>query len=413
MSLRFVSALGVVALILFAWAFSTRRDRFPWWTVGSGLALQIVFAAFILETPFGEGIFGAARTAMNQISVFAQTGAAMVFGPLADQEAVNRGLGGGGVIFAITITSIIIVVSSLSALLYHYGVLPRVVHGVAWIMRRVMRTTGSESLAAAGNIFLGQTEAALIIRPYLPHMTPSELHALMVTGMATIATSVFAVYAQMGIDAGHLLAASVMSAPGGLLMAKILLPETLESETSATHSAVVKRTSVNGIDALCRGAAEGMSLAINVLAMLIAFVAVVALANALFGSLQHAFGAKTPITLEQVFGWVNWPFAWVIGVPTADCAAVGQVLGKRIVLNEFVGFLDLAALKDSISPRSYILATYALCGFANFSSIAIQIGGIGALVPERRGELARLGLRAMVGGLLASYLTAGIAGMFV
>jgi CNT family concentrative nucleoside transporter len=413
MSPRFVSALGVVALILFAWAFSTRRDRFPWWTVVSGLALQLLFAAVILETALGERIFGGARAAMNQISVFAQAGAAMVFGPLADKTAVDHGLGGGGVIFAITITAVIIVVSSLSALLYHYGVLQRVVHAVAWVMRRVMRTTGSESLAAAANIFLGQTEAALIIRPYLPHMTPSELHALMVTGMATIATSVFAVYAQMGIDAGHLLAASVLSAPAGLLMAKILLPETLESETSATHSAAVERASVNGIDALCRGAAEGMSLAINVLAMLIAFVAVVALANALFASVQHVCGATHAITFEQVLGWVNWPFAWVIGIPAADCAAVGQVLGKRIVLNEFVGFLDLAALRDSISPRSYILATYALCGFANFSSIAIQIGGIGALVPERRGELARLGLRAMVGGLLASYLTASVAGMFI
>jgi CNT family concentrative nucleoside transporter len=413
MPLQLVSALGIVALIAFTWICSTRRDRFPWRTVISGLVLQILFAALILKTSLGEGVFGAARAAINQISLFAQQGAAMVFGPLADQGAVNRGLGGGGVIFAITITAIIIVVSALSTLLYHYGVLQRAVHGAAWVMQRVMRTTGSESLAAAGNIFLGQTEAALIIRPYLPHMTASELHALMVTGMATIATSVFAVYAQMGIEAGHLLAASVMSAPSGLLVAKILLPETRESETSATHSTTVPRTSVNGIDALCRGAAEGMSLAINVLAMLIAFVAVVALANALFGSLQHLFGFKDAITLEHVFGWVNWPFAWVMGVPAADCAAVGQVLGKRIVLNEFVGFLDLAALKEQLTPRSFTLATYALCGFANFSSIAIQIGGIGALVPERRGELASLGLRAMVGGLLASYLTASIAGMFI
>lgn len=413
MSLSLVSAFGALVLLAFTWALSVHRDRFPWRTVLCGMGLQLLFAVFMLRTPFGEPIFGAVRSTMNQIGTFAQQGAAMVFGPLADSASVGRAMGGGGVVFAITITAIIIVVSSLSGLLYHYGVLQRVVHGVAWVMRRAMRTSGSESLAAAGNIFLGQTEAALLIRPYLPHMTPSELHALMVTGMATIATSVFAVYSQMGIDAGHLLAASVLSAPGGLMVAKILYPETQPSETSAERSAAVKRETVNGIDALCRGASEGMALAINVLAMLIAFVAAVALANALISWPQTAFGVTQPVTLQQIVGWINWPFAWLLGIPAEDCAKIGQVLGQRIVLNEFVGFLDLNALRPEISERSFILATYALCGFANFSSIAIQIGGIGALVPERRGELARLGLRAMVGGLLASYLTACIAGIFI
>lgn len=413
MSLRFTSGFGIVALLAIAWIFSTRRDRFPWWTVLSGLALQFAFGALILRTPFGEPVFGAARSAMNQLGVFAQKGAAMVFGPLADADALSHALGGGGFVFAIIVTSTIIVVSSLSSLLYHYGILQRVVHGTAWVMQRTMRTSGSESLAAAGNIFLGTTEAALIIRPYLPHMTPSEMHALVVTGMASIAVSVFAVYAQMGIDAGHLLAASVMSAPAGLMMAKVLFPETLESETSAAHSTTVERHTVNGIDALCSGASEGMMLSINVLAMLIAFVSVVALANGLIAWPQEALGAANPITLERIFGWINWPFAWLLGIPAADCAKVGQVLGERIVLNEFIGYLDLAKLRDSISPRSYILATYALCGFANFSSIAIAIGGIGALVPERRGELARIGLRAMAGGVLATYLMACIAGVLV
>lgn len=413
MGLSFLSAFGAAVLLLLAWVLSTNRRLFPWRTVLSGLALQVIFALFILKTPFGEPIFGAVRSAMNQIGAFAQQGAAMVFGPLADAGALGRAFGGGGVVFAITISAIIIVVSSLSSLLYHYGVLQRVVHAAATVMRRVMGTSGSESLAAAGNIFLGQTEAALIIRPYLPHMTTSELYALMVTGMATIATSVFAVYAQIGIDAGHLLTASVMSAPAALLMAKIMIPETASSETSAGRGATVERTTVNGIDALCRGASEGMSLAINVLAMLIAFVAVVALANALLAWPQTAVGVAAPVSLQQIMGWINWPFAWLLGVPAADCEKVGQVLGTRIVLNEFVGFLDLSALRGEISDRSYVLATYALCGFANFSSIAIQIGGIGALVPERRGELARLGLRAMVGGLLASYLTACVAGIFI
>ncbi len=413
MGLSLLSAFGACILLLVAWGLSRHRDRFPWRAVLSGLALQIVFALFILKTPFGEPLFGAVRAVMNQIGTFAQQGAAMVFGPLADAKTLDRALGGGGVVFAITISAIIIVVSALSSLLYHYGILQRVVHAVATVMRRVMGTTGSESLAAAGNIFLGQTEAALLIRPYLPHMTASELNALMVTGMATIATSVFAVYAQIGIDAGHLLAASVMSAPAALLIAKIMLPETQASETSASHTAAVPRASVNGIDALCRGASEGMALAINVLAMLIAFVAVVALANALLAWPQGLLGREHPITLQQIMGWINWPFAWLLGVPVADCEKVGQILGTRIVLNEFVGFLDLTALRGQISERSFILATYALCGFANFSSIAIQIGGIGALVPERRGELAQLGLRAMVGGLLASYLTACIAGIFI
>jgi CNT family concentrative nucleoside transporter len=413
MSLRLVSALGIVALIFLAWVFSTRRDRFPWWTVVSGLALQFVFAVAILKTPFGEPVFGAARTTMNQLGVFAQQGAAMVFGPLADQDVLHHTLGGSGVVFAIIVTATVIVVSALSSLLYHYGILQRIVHATAWVMRRVMRTSGSESLAAAGNVFLGTTEAALIIRPYLPKMTLSELHALVVTGMASIAVSVFAVYAQMGIDAGHLLAASVLSAPAGLLMAKVLFPETEESPTAAGHPVSVPRHTVNGIDALCQGASEGMMLAINIIAMLIAFVSFVALVNALIAWPQSALGLDAPVTLQRLFGWVNWPFAWLLGIPANDCEKVAQVLGERIVLNEFIAYLDLAKLRDVISPRSYILTTYALCGFANFSSIAIAIGGIGALVPERRHELARIGLRAMVGGLLATYLMACVAGILI
>jgi CNT family concentrative nucleoside transporter len=321
--------------------------------------------------------------------------------------------GAGSVVFATILISTIIVVSSLSSFLYHYGILQKVVHAFAWVMQRVMRTSGSESLAAASNVFLGTTEAALIIRPYLRGMTPSELHALIVTGMASIAVSVFAVYANMGIEAGNLLAASVMSAPAGLLMAKVLFPETLESETAAGHSAAVERETVNGFDALCRGASDGMMLALNVIAMLVAFVAAVALVNGLIAWPQHSAGVANPVTLQQIFGWLNWPFAWLMGVPAADCAKVGQVLGERIVLNEFIAYIDLASIKDAISPRSYTIATYALCGFANFSSIAIAIGGIGALAPERRGDLARLGLRAMIGGLGATYIMACIAGMLI
>jgi CNT family concentrative nucleoside transporter len=298
-------------------------------------------------------------------------------------------------------------------LLYHYGILQRVVKGIAWLMQRLMRTSGSESLAAAANIFMGQTEAPLVIKPYLKHVTRSELFAIMVPGMASVAGGVLAAYVAFGVSAGHLITASFMSAPAALLIAKIMLPETEPSETAAGANAVLEKPARNGIDAVCLGASEGMTLSLNVMAMLIAFVALVALANGMLGGVQGWFGVANPVKLETIIGWLNAPAAWLIGVPWADCQKVGEVLGTRIVLNEFVGYLSLADLQKTgaIGERSFTLATYALCGFANFSSIAIQIGGIGALAPERRGELAALGLRAMVGGLLACYMTATVVGL--
>jgi CNT family concentrative nucleoside transporter len=244
-------------------------------------------------------------------------------------------------------------------------------------------------------------------------MTPSEIMALMTAGMATIATGVMVVYPRFGADAGHILIASVLSAPAALLIAKVMYPETEKSQTDAAHSASVERTSVNSIDALCRGTTDGVAMAINVMAMLIAFVAVVALANALFGWVQGLFGVAQPLTLQVVLGWLNAPFAWLIGIESKDCVLVGQTFGERIVLNEFIGYLSLGEHQAEMSPRSFILATYALCGFANFASIAIQIGGIGALAPERRADLARIGFRAMIGGLLACYLTASLVGILI
>jgi len=322
-------------------------------------------------------------------------------------------------VFAVLVTGTIIIVSALSSLFYHWGILQKVVHAVAWVMRKVMRTSGSETLAAAANIFMGQTEAPLVIKPYVLRMTRSELLCLMTGGMATIAGGVAAVYIKMGMDAGHqdiaghLLTASVLSAPAALLISKVMLPETEQSETAASAPADVPRTTVNSIDALCRGAGEGMTLAINVIAMLIAFIAVVALANYLITFPQSKLGVAAPVTLQTFFGWVNAPFAWLMGVPSQDCMAVGGILGERIVLNEFIGYLSLTGPNTHVAERSFTLATYALCGFANFSSIAIQVGGIGSLAPERRGDMARLGLRAMIGGLLASYLTATIAGILL
>ncbi|MGZ5002747.1 MAG: NupC/NupG family nucleoside CNT transporter [Chthoniobacterales bacterium] len=414
MFLRFISALGVIVMILCAWLLSQNPKRFPWRTVLWGLSLQFAFAIFILKTPFGLAIFAAGQRIIDKLNLFAIEGARMVFGPLANGDVLKNAFGpGNSYIFAVFISATIIVISALSALFYHWGILQRVVHAMAWVMRKAMRTSGSESLGAASNIFLGQTEAALVIRPYIPRMTMSELMALMTTGMATIASGVMIVYAQMGVDAGHLLTASVLSAPAGLLIAKIMFPETEVSETRSTASAEVKRTTVNSIDALCRGAGEGVALAINVIGMLIAFVATVALANYIFSAVQRWGGVANPITIQNVLGYVNWPFAYMLGVPLNDCQLVGQVLGERIVLNEFIGYFSLTQQKAQLDPRSFILATYALCGFANFSSIAIQIGGIGALAPDRRGDLARLGMRAMVGGLLACYLTATVVGVLI
>ena len=413
MLLKLIGLLGLVAFIALAWALSLDRKRFPWRTVWSGLALQFVFAWLILRTKIGAAIFDYTNRAVDRLIGFAEEGSKMVFGPLANGKLLADKWGPeNAFIFVITVSSTIILVSAVSSLLYHYGVLQRVVKGMSWVMERVMKTSGSESLAAAANIFMGQTEAPLVIKPYLAHMTRSELLAVMIPGMASIAGGVMAAYVSFGVSAGHLLTASVMSAPAALLISKIMLPETEQSETAEGATAKLELESTNGIDAICRGASEGMALSLNVMGMLIAFVAVVAMANFLISVPQtEIFKMSDPVTLQKLFGWVNAPFAWLMGVPAKDCVAVGQVLGERIVLNEFIGYLSLAKLKDTIDPRSFTIATYALCGFANFASIAIQIGGIGALAPSRRAELAQFGVRAMVGGLLACYMMATITSL--
>jgi CNT family concentrative nucleoside transporter len=418
MSLKFVSLLGVTMMIFLAWLCSLNRKIFPWRTVLWGLGLQLIFALFILKTPIGAAVFNLAQRAVLKLNEVAMQGAGLVFGPLANDGVLKEAFGPANApIFAILISATIIVVSSLSSLLYHWGILQRVVHGAAWVMRRAMRTSGSETLATAANIFIGQTEAPLLIKPYIAGMTRSELLALMVGGMATIAGGVLAVYSEFGRKAGfpdmagHLIAASVMSAPAALMISKIILPETGPSETASQAPVKIERTATNSIDALCRGAADGLQLSLNVMAMLIAFVAVVALVNFLIGFLLRPFDSH--LTLQTLFGWVNAPFAWLMGVPAKDCLAIGQVLGERIVLNELFGYLSLAQQRSGLDERSFVLATYALCGFANLGSIAIQIGGIGALAPDRRGDLARLGIRAMIGGLLACYLTATIVGVLI
>ena len=419
MQLKLISLLGLVVFIGIAWAISNRRKLFPWRTVLWGVALQFIFAVLILKTPWGAAVFDFAGRAINKLIQFSNEGCQFVFGPLAVDATMQKVFPERPLVFAVLVTGTIIIVAALSSLLYHWGVLQKVVHAMAWVMRKAMRTSGSETLAAAANIFMGQTEAPLVIKPYVARMTRSELLCLMTGGMATIAGGVLAVYVSMGTAAGHpdiaghLLTASVLSAPSALLISKVMLPETEQSETAATSPADVPRTTANGIDALCRGEGEGMTLAINVMAMLIAFIAIVALANYLITFPQMRLGVAHPVTLQMIFGWVNAPFAWLIGVPAQDCQAIGGILGERIVLNEFIGYLSLTGPNTHVDGRSFTLATYALCGFANFSSIAIQVGGIGSLAPERRADMARLGVRAMIGGLLASYLTATIAGILL
>lgn len=417
MPLRLVSLFGLVALIALAWTFSNNRRLFPWRVVGWGVGLQFAFAIFILKTPVGRGFFEGAQRVVNLLNVFAAEGARMVFGPLGDRALLGRAFGEtNNYIFAISVTALIIFVSAISNVLYHWRILQRVVSAIAWIMQRTMKTSGSETLAAASNIFLGQTEAALVIKPYIPTMTRSEIMVLMVTGMSTIATSVLVVYAGLeGMSAGHILTASVLSSPSGLLIAKTMFPETELRRTGDGNEFTEEPVSVNSTDALCRGASDGVTMAINVLAMVITFVAVVALLNSLFVGLQHTSGIAAPVTLQQLFGWVNAPIAYIMGVPARDCAFIGQVLGERVVLNEFIAYISLSnyivANPGVLDPRSVTLASYALCGFANFTSIAIQIGGIGAIAPTRRRDLAKLGFRAMIGGLLACYVTTAVVGV--
>lgn len=417
--LRLISLLGIVVFLALAWLLSNNRRLFPWRTVLWGLGLQFFFALFILKTSIGQSIFAGAQNVCDQLNLYAFQGAELVFGPLAQADSLRGAFGPEkGYVLAITISATIIFISALSSLLYHWGVLQRVVAGMAWVMQKTMRTTGSESLGGASNIFLGQTEAALLIKPYLAKMTQSEMMALMTTGMSTIATGVMAVYAGMkGVSAGHIVTASVLGAPAGLLVAKVMFPETEKSDTGELHHFSVERTAQNSIDALCTGASEGVTLSLTVLGMLIAFVAMVALFNALFQWPQTSFGVAHPVTVQQVLGWFNAPLAWLMGVPAKDCMTIGQVLGERIVLNEFVGYLNLSGMVQAhpgqLAERSVTLASYALCGFANFGSIAITIGGIGTLAPSRRQDLAKLGLRSMIAGLLACYLFASVVGVLI
>ena len=428
------AVIGVIGLLALAYFFSEDRKKVNWRVVGGGLALQCAIALGVLRLSWIEAFFGwIAGLFATALDISVQA-AGFVFGPLSDIVTMNAAFEGRGFVFAFMALPSILFFSALSSLLYYFGILQLVVRGMAWVMSRVMRLSGAESLAAAANVFVGQTEAPLLVKPYVPKLTRSELLALMVGGMATIAGSVFAIY--MGMLGGSdeqsklefgkfLLCASAMNAPAALLMAKVLVPEREEVSQDLT----VSRESIgrNPIDALANGTTQGLQLALNVAAMLIAFYAVIMLVNemlafvggiALFGDanlnqwIQESSGERfDALSLQALFGFLFAPIAWLIGVSSHEILQVGQLIGTKIFATEFFAYAELAGMKEEgLSSHSVFLSTFALCGFANFMSIGIQIGGIGALAPDRRGDLASLGVKALFGGTMASLLSATIAG---
>lgn len=435
---RMMGFVGCGVLLLIALALSENRKRIDWKLVGAGTAMQFAFAVLVLKTAPGKAFFQFANDAIRKLLSFSEQGARFVFGGLVGNSVPVLGADGQptgdlaqvGSLLAFGIMPTILFFSALSAILYYLGVLQLVVRGLAWIMQKMMRISGAESLAAAANVFVGQTEAPLTVRPFLEKMTRSELMALMTGGFATVAGGVLAVYVGMLKDvfpdiAGHLLAASVMSAPASFVMAKIIVPETETPETAEGAEISIEQTDANLLDAASRGTSEGLLLALNVAAMLITFMALIPMLNwvvQLPGIPMDWLGFTGAaawfevLTLEQMLGWVLGPLAFLMGVPWVDAMAVGTMLGTKTIINEFVAYLQLAGAMQNgtlAHGKSVIIATYALCGFSNLASIGIQIGGLSVLVPSRRGDLARLGFRAMVGASLACFQTAALAGILL
>ena len=418
---------GIIVFLAICWLLSDARSQISWRIVGWGLALQLALALLVLGIPalqipgILQPLFALLASAVNALLSLSAEGSQFVFGDLARPEKF-------GFIFAIQVLMIIPFVASLMALLSHWGVLQQVVYWLGMLMQKTMKVSGAESLAAAANVFLGQTEAPLAIRNYLSKMTRSELFCVMVGGFATVAGAVLAAYVGVLQDvvpniAEHLITASVMSAPAALLIAKILIPETDTPQTAGVIKVNTEVSSVNSIDALAIGAREGLFLAFNVATMLLCFISVVALVNSLLAHVGEwiafpswgvaADGAEAQLNLQTILGLICAPLAWLMGIPWSEAIVAGSVIGEKTVLNEFVAYLSLAELKESLSPRSMIILSYALCGFANFSSIGILIGGIGSLVPERQHDIAKLSLRALVGGTLAAFITAAVASLFI
>ena len=401
---RLSGLLGIIAILGLAYVFSADQKAIRIKTVAWGLGLQFALALFVLRTTAGVSIFRWTGEEINRLLSFAHDGSTFVFGQLGTP-------GNTVAVFAFQVLPTIIFIAALFAILYYFGIMQIVVRAFAKVMTRLMGASGAESLNVAASIFLGQTEAPLTIRPFISAMTRSELMCIMTSGMAHVSGGIMAAYIAFGVEARHLLTAVIMTAPGTLLLAKMFVPETGKPRTAGDVHLKIERTDVNVIDAAARGTTEGLHLALNVAAMLIAFLALVALLNAILGIIP--MGGGEHLSLQWIFGRVAAPLAWLMGVPWKDCFQVGNLLATRLVLNELIAYSQLGPLKASLDPRSFVIATFALCGFANLSSIGIQIGGIGALAPERRHDLARLGFRAVAAGTLANYLSASIAGILL
>ncbi len=405
---RFTGLLGLAVILGAAYLFSKERSAIRLRVILWGLGLQFAFAFLVLKTGFGR-LFQAASVAVNAMLEYAEAGSKFVFGPLGEKG------GPFGVVFAFQVLPIVIFIASFFSIMYYFGIMQILVRGMAKLMQRVMGASGAESTNVAASIFMGQTEAPLTIRPFIAGMTESELYTIMVSGMAHVSGAVMAAYVKIaGVDIKHLLTAVIMTAPATIMLAKMFIPETGKPETMGDVKIEVERPGVNVIDAAARGASDGLHLALNIGGMLIAFLALIAMINGILGAIHTVpLFAWVPGSLQEIFGYLFAPVAWLMGVSWKDCYSIGNLLGTRLVLNEFVAFLQLGPMKPALDERSFVIATYALCGFANFSSIAIQIGGIGALAPNRKSDLARLGLRAVAAGSLANFMSACIAGMLL
>jgi len=416
---RFTGVLGILAVLLAAWLFSTDRRHIRWRTIAWGIGLQVCFAFLVLQFGLGQQVMSWAGDVVTKMLACTFAGTKLLFGELGlpNSGAFGNMLGANkGAIFAFQVLPTIIFISAFFALLYHIGVMQIVIRAMAWVMLKTMRISGAESMNVAASIFMGQTEAPLTIRPFLSKATRSELMTIMTSGMAHVSGGIMAMYISQGVEARHLLSAVIMTSPGTILMAKMLVPETY---VPATEGKVVipkneLHSDENFIGAIARGTIDGGKLAMNVAIMLVSFLALVALLDSLLGWTHSlAYMHWVPGSLGQILGFAFAPVAWLIGVPWHDCMAIGNLLGTRMALNEVIAYIGLGAQKAALAPRSFTIATFALCGFANLGSIGMQIGGIGALVPERRNDLARLGVRAMLAGTMANLISASIAGIFL
>jgi CNT family concentrative nucleoside transporter len=403
---RLTGVLGIAVILAMAYLFSTNRRAIRLKTIAWGLGLQVALGLFVLRVHSGQVLFQILGNGAKRLLDFSYVGSSFVFGELGKSDSSL------GLIFAFQVLPTIIFIAAFFAVLYHIGVMQIIIRAAAWVMTIIMGASGAESLNVAASIFMGQTEAPLTIRPFLPKLTKSELMTVMTSGMAHISGGMMAAYIRVGgADAKSLLTAVIMTAPGTLLMAKMLVPETEHPLTAGRVQMPATEKESNVLGAIARGTVDGLHLALNVGAMLIVFLALLAFVNAIMGWV-HIHVGWFPYNLQEVLGWMFSPVAWLIGIPWHDAATIGNLLGTRMVLNEFVAFAQLGTMKGSLDPRSFTIATFALCGFANFSSIGIQIGGIGALAPEQRNQLAKFGIRAMLAGTMANLISASIVGIF-